>query len=229
MPRLHEAGATSATTGHPPHNIGLFFVSPAVDGESTFGGVNMARHTEVRTCHLSWPLGWRWLSSLVSIARITREISWTRILRASDTCPSHGDLVHTNLECTRNWHVFLVGLDLKRLSPSCCSRVQTRTFRAGVWSTWKHMKLSANPLVDAVDWTRKGVVISVKNNGQCGLCLAFGSSGSPSMCLVLCHFQQNAAERAAASTATRSSACLSDWKAWVWFLPLQSTRRGVQQ
>ena len=72
------------------------------------------------------------------------------------------------------------------------------------------MKLSANLFVDAVDWTRKGVVILVKNNGQCGLCLAFGSSGSPRLCLVLCHFQLNAVERAAASTATLCSACLSD-------------------
>ena len=72
------------------------------------------------------------------------------------------------------------------------------------------MKLSANLLVDAVDWTRKGVVIPVKNNGQCGLCLAFGSSGPPRLCPVLCHFQLNAVERAATSTATRSSACLSD-------------------
>ena len=39
LERLHEAGATSATAGPPPHNIGLFFVSPAGDGESTFGQV----------------------------------------------------------------------------------------------------------------------------------------------------------------------------------------------
>ena len=78
------------------------------------------------------------------------------------------------------------------------------------------MKLSANLFVDAVDWTWKGVATPVKNNGQCGLCLAFGSSGSPRLCLVLCHWQLIAVEKAAARTATRSSAFLSDRRASVW-------------
>ena len=77
-------------------------------------------------------------------------------------------------------------------------------------------KCVGQPLEDNVDWTTKGAVMPVRNNGQCGSCLAFRSTGSPRMYLVHCQWQQIALERAAARTATRSSACLSDRRAWVW-------------
>ena len=49
LPRIAGRYFGGGGTGTPPHNIGLFVFSPAVDGELTYGGVNTVHHTEVHT------------------------------------------------------------------------------------------------------------------------------------------------------------------------------------
>ncbi|KAK3598002.1 hypothetical protein CHS0354_042356 [Potamilus streckersoni] len=115
---------------------------------------------------------------------LLRRIIWERNLK---------HVQQHNIEADRGVHTFWLGMnEYADMTPEEFVRAMngyrvnaTKTFQCGKFMAPSHVELSDLPTT--IDWRTEGYVTGVKNQGQCGSCWAFSTTGS----LEGQHFKKN--------------------------------------